>query len=239
MTSSPAAPGNTAADDVVAALGRLDTCVVSDALDSLGARGALTGLRPLWPGPGFCGRAHTVLLAARADVSAPSSGVHLGARAIEAAAPGDVIVVANAGRVDSGAWGGLLSVAAVRRGVAGVVIDGACRDVDEACELGLPVFARAATPVSARGRTVEVSTDEVVDVLGLPVSPGDVLLADSNGVVVVPWEQAGAVAAKAQDLNQRERAMFARLQEGETVSAVLDSRYESMLHEATDSHTRR
>ncbi|MDQ3529075.1 MAG: hypothetical protein M3425_03865 [Actinomycetota bacterium] len=200
-------------------------------MDALGLAGALEGIRTLTHGRRISGRIHTVRLghADQGDPSAPP--VHLGAKAIEACQPGDVIAVANDGRTDSGAWGGLLSVAAKLRGVAGVVIDGVCRDVDEASDLDFAVFACGATPLSARGRTVELATDQEVVLAGISARPGDFVVADGTGVVLVPAAHAEAVVTKAETLAHREQELLAKLHDGASVTTVLDHRYEHMLHD--------
>src|SRR5437867_10131613 len=107
-------------------------------MDRLGLSGAALGLQPLWPSPRTVGRAITVKL--KPARPGEQSHRHLGTAAIEAATPGDVIVVDNGGRTYAGSWGGILSVAAKHKGVAGVIADGACRDVDEARDLAFPVW---------------------------------------------------------------------------------------------------
>jgi regulator of RNase E activity RraA len=213
---------------------RLDTCVVSDALDALDSPGALAGgvvphLRPMWEGARLVGRAVTVLLA---PGPAAAPGPHLGSRAIESAGPGDVIVVANAGRTEMGSWGGLLCVAAAQRGVAGVVADGAIRDVDEARQLQFPAFALAATPRTARGRVHEEASNVTVDLGGIRVAPGDLITADGSGVVIVPWPSAQAVLEKAEGIFDRELRMAGLLREGAPPTEVLGRPYESMLGDA-------
>jgi 4-hydroxy-4-methyl-2-oxoglutarate aldolase len=211
---------------------RLDTCAVSDALDALDGRagGAIPHLRPMWEGARTVGRAVTVLLA---PGPAPAPGPHLGSRAIETANPGDVIVVANSGRTEMGAWGGLLCVAADQRGVAGVVADGAIRDVDEARQIQFPAFARAATPRTARGRVHEETCNVIVNLGGIRVAPGDLITADGSGVVVVPWTDAKAVLERAEGIFQRELKMASLLREGAPPTEVLGRAYESMLGDAT------
>jgi regulator of RNase E activity RraA len=214
--------------DLATRLARLDTCALSDALDVLGLAGVVSGLLPAWEGARLAGPAVTVKLApGLAD--ADHGRVHLGARAIEQARPGSVIVVDNGGRTEMGGWGGLLSLAAARSGVAGVVLDGACRDVDEARVLGFPVFARCAVPRTARRRVFEESTGHPVTLGGVSVSPGDFVLADGSGVVVVPRSRALDVIAEAERLNAREQEMAARLEAGEPAVIVLGHGYESMI----------
>jgi len=207
----------------------LDSCVVSDALDRLGLRQTVTGIAPLWACPRIAGPVRTVELRPLGAGEEAPPGPHLGARAIEASAPGDVVVVAHQGRGDSAGWGGLLSTAAVAAGIRGVLVDGACRDVDEALELRLPLYARSATSITARGRTVEVASGGPVDVAGVRVNEGDLVLADRSGVVFVPQQAADEVISLAEELAGEESRMRSALLGGAAVSAVLGRRYETML----------
>ena len=114
---------------------RLDACAVSDALDKLGLAGVVTGIPRLTTDRRISGRVVTVKL--EKDDGRPAASRHLGTTAIEAAQAGDVIVLEQRTGIDAACWGGNLSLAAQLRGVAGVVIDGPARDVDEARELRL------------------------------------------------------------------------------------------------------
>ena len=207
----------------------LDSCVVSDALDRLGLHQAVTGLAPMWACPRVAGPVRTVELRRLGAGETAPAGPHLGTRAIEASTPGDVVVVAHQGRSDSAGWGGLLSTAAVVAGIRGVLVDGACRDVDEAAELRLPLYARSATSVTARGRTVEAASGGPVDVAGVSVNEGDLVLADRSGVVFVPHQAAEEVISLAEELADEEAKMRSALLGGVAVSAVLGRRYETLL----------
>jgi 4-hydroxy-4-methyl-2-oxoglutarate aldolase len=215
-------------DELVERVRALDACVVSDALDALGLEGSVLGLFPIWEGARLVGRTVTVRLA-EGPTPSDVAPVHLGARGIEACGPGDVIVVDNGGRTGMGGWGGLLSLAASLRGVGGVVVDGACRDVDEARELGFAAFARSGIQRTARARVHEVSTGEPVSIVGVSVEPGDIVIADGSGVVFVPASRAAEVVEKAEALTAREAGMQRALRSGVTVSKVLSGDYEHML----------
>ncbi len=217
---------------LVSRLSELDTCMVSDALDALGLPGAVPGIHPMWHCGRTAGRVATVRLAAAATT--PSTGqppVHLGAHAIAAAEPGDVIVVDNRAGLETGGagWGGLLSLAAKLQGVAGVVVFGVCRDVDDVEAVGMPYYSNVATPRTARRRVVEVATNEPLDVDDTHIVPGDLVLADSSGVVFVSIDKAEEVLAKADELVAREAEMSAALRAGTTVTDVLAGNYETML----------
>ncbi len=216
-------------DGFSARLQRLDTCVVSDALDALGIMGVALGLSALTPTVRVAGRVITVELAP-AGSEKPSR--HLGTAAVMAAQPGDIILIAHNGRLDVAGWGGLLSQAAHSRGVAGVVIDGACRDVDEACALGLPIYARAAVPITARGRIVETAWNQPICFAGLDVAPGAYLLADRSGVVIIPEARAAEVIDLAERLARKEALMAAAIEQGEPITEVMSRNYETMLDDA-------
>jgi 4-hydroxy-4-methyl-2-oxoglutarate aldolase len=207
-------------------LAKLDSCSVSDALDKLGLVGAVTGLAALTVRRRVVGRAVTVKL------GAPMEGLpkrHLGAGAVMIAERGDIIVVEHRGRTDVSGWGGLLSRGAVMKGVSAVIVDGACRDLDEGVELDLPIYARAATPVTARGRVAEHSFNEPITIAGLAVRPGDLVIADGSGVVFVPADKAETVIAAAETIFAREQLMAADIERGRPIGEVMGADYEDML----------
>src|SRR5258708_12375339 len=106
---------------------------------------------------------------------------------------GTVIGVERHEREDAAGWGGILALAARMKGIEGVIVDGTCRDVDDSRDAGFPVYARAATPMTARGRIVEASMGEPIRVGDLLVHPGDYVIADWSGAVFVS-------AARAEDI---------------------------------------
>jgi len=216
-------------DDLIARLNGLDSCAVSDALDSLGLpNGAVTGIHRLSSDRRIVGRVRTVKLD-RAD--GRSSTRHLCTAAIEAASPGDIIVVEQRTGIDAASWGANLAIGAKMRDVAGVVIDGPARDIDECRELDFPVFARSHTARTARGRIVEVATSEPITVGDVTVSSGDYVVADASAVVFVAQNEIRRVVETAESIMQRERAMARRLREGTPVSQVMAASYERMLEE--------
>ena len=212
--------------DIAARLLALDTCAVSDALDKLGLPCAVIGVGALTGPARVAGKVVTTKLGAPLP-NLPKR--HLGAGAVMAAERGDVIVVEHRGRLDVSGWGGLLSRGAVRAGVAAVLIDGACRDIDESRALGLPVFARAAVPVTARGRIAEHSFQEPITFGNVAVKPGDYVFADGSGVVFVEQSRAEEIVATAEDIFAREAAMAAAIDRGEPIGEVMAGNYEDML----------
>ena len=152
------------------------------------------------------------------------STTHMGVNAIEAAKEGDVIVIDNGGRIDVNCWGGVLSTGAKYKGVSGVVIDGACRDLDECIEMGFPVYARATICATARGRVMEEATNVMVSFHGVQVRPGDIVMGDITGVVFIPQERLEDVVAKAETLLEKEEAMCRDIKSGMSMMEV-DKKY--------------
>lgn len=215
-------------------LGALDTPTVSDALDKLGLPGAVHGLVPFTVKQRIVGRVVTVTLGPAQD-KAPKS--HLGAGAIMAAQPGDIVVVQH-GRVDVSGWGGLLSRGAVAKGLSGVIIDGAFRDIDEARELGFPIYARGAVPITARGRIAEHAFNEPVMIADVMVHPGDYAIADSSGAVFIPASRIEEVLATAEGVFRREQLMARDIEAGRPIVDVMGTNYEDMLKQTEPGRDR-
>jgi 4-hydroxy-4-methyl-2-oxoglutarate aldolase len=116
--------------------------------------------------------------------------------AIRRARPGDVLLVDAGGSLERGLWGAILSTEAARRGIAGLVIDGAVRDCDEIAELRFPVFARGRNPSTPYSK-IHGHVGRAVTCGGLQVHPGDAVYADGDGVVVVPADDHEATAERA------------------------------------------
>ena len=189
----------------------LDTATVSDALDICGLPPGQGGLRPVWGRPRIAGFAATVELE---PLTGEHAGAHILTDAIAGAGAEDVMVIANDGRTDVSCWGGIVSIGAAMRSIRGVVADGACRDVGQARALGFPVFARGQVPVTARGRLQQKSTGAPVRLGQVTVRPGDVVLADEGGVVVIPRERAGEVLEAARGVRAREEQIEREVRAG-------------------------
>jgi 4-hydroxy-4-methyl-2-oxoglutarate aldolase len=204
----------------------LDSCAVSDALDKLGLKGSVTGLHRFSTLRRIAGRVLTVKLD-RAE--GRSSTRHLCTAAIEAANPGDIIVVEQSTGLDAASWGGNLALGAKMRSVAGVIVEGPARDIDDCIRLDFPVFARSHTSRTARGRIVEVATNEPITVGDVTVSPGDYAIADGSGVVFIAQSEVARVLQTAEAIMEREEAMAQALREGNPISKVMGANYETML----------
>jgi regulator of RNase E activity RraA len=172
---------------LVARLAALPAANIGDAMDRLGV--ADSGIQAIWPGARLAGPAFTVW--ARAG---DNQGIH---RALKAAQPGDVIVVAGQGDTSRALLGELIGERAISAGLVGFALDGAARDQEVLQEIGLPVFARATTPAGPY-KTGPSRIAVPVAFGGVPVMPGDIIIGDGDGVVVVPQDQADQIAEAAE-----------------------------------------
>jgi regulator of RNase E activity RraA len=217
--------------ELVRRLAWLDTTAVSDALEALGLPSGIGGLRAQWGSPRLAGVARTVALEPdRGDAPGP----HIAARAIAAAGAGDVVVVANGGRTDVSCWGGLLSLGSASRRLAGVVVDGVCRDVAEAEALRFPVFARGTIPRTARTRLRERAFGSTVMIAGVEVADGDLVVADASGVAFVPQAHAAQVIGRAEAVSAREAAIAEDIRDGASITeAMHDSRLAGQISTGT------
>ncbi len=213
-------------DVAVDRLRKIDTCAISDALDALGLKGTVVGLGSISVLRRIAGRVQTVKLG-RASPDIPKK--HLCSSAVDAAMPGDVIVVENKETDVAAGWGGILSTAAAVKGLSGVIVDGPARDADESRDVDFPVFARTATPFTARGRVSEHDWNVQIDIAGVEVNPGDLVLADGSGVVFVKKDEEKDVLDKAEEIQSKEAGMAAAVKAGKPVSDVMGGDYESML----------
>ena len=212
---------------IVERLQRLDTPAVSDALDRLDLPGRITHLRRLTTGQRIAGKVLTVKLGTGEALSGPPR--HLCTSAVEAANPGDILVIEQRSDVEAAGWGGILSNGAKVRGIAGIICDGPVRDVDESRDLDFPVFADRAIPTTARGRIVEEAFNAPVTVGDTTVTPGDYVLADGSGICFLTQDRAVEILEVAEMVARREALMTEAVLAGEPISQVMGADYEDML----------
>ena len=173
--------------------------------------GGCLGLRPVVMGHKIAGPAYTVRYV-------PTGTEKKGAGDFLDDVPaGSVVVIDNGGRTYATVWGDLMTRLAKRNGVAGTVIDGVCRDVDLIRELHYPMFTRGAFMVTGKGRMQLTSIQETVTVGEVSVRPGDFVIADDSGVLVVPQSRAEEVLRTAQNIAAREDRMKRMIDDGLTL----------------------
>jgi 4-hydroxy-4-methyl-2-oxoglutarate aldolase len=224
-------------DPYIDRLRALDICDLSDALDALGMAPAVTGLVATSVVRPIAGRAVTVQLAA-GSASSSAERKHLCTAAVEQAGVDDVIVVEQRTGIDAAGWGGILSRAARHRGIAGTIVDGPVRDVDEATGLDYPVYARSVTARTARGRIYEVACQVPIRIGDATLSPGDYIAADSSGCVILAAARIAEVLTRAEAILAKSQEMVAAVERGVPVSKVMGGEYESMLKGGNDKQRR-
>ena len=184
--------------------------------EALGKRGAMSSeIKPVWPDAKLCGSALTVEML-------PGDNL-LAHKALTMAEPGDVLVIDCGAYKEAGIWGEILTVAAIERGVAGLVTNGAVRDTVQIRQLGFPVFAGA---VSIKGTTKTTGgrINREIVIGGVCVAGGDMIVADADGVVVVGRGQAKRIVEKARERELAEAAVISRLKSGEQTMDILGFR---------------
>ncbi|WP_028658522.1 methyltransferase [Nocardioides insulae] len=191
----PSARPGSPAPETVERLRRLPVANIGDAMQRLGMVDA--GISPAWPGACLSGTAFTVWTRPGDNL-----GIH---QALEHVQPGDVIVVSGGGDESRALIGELIAGKAKIRGVAGFLLDGAVRDAEGLAEYDMPVFARVRTPAGPY-KDGPYALDVDVAVGGVVVRPGDIILGDADGVVVVPLESAELIATRAEAKQAAEQA---------------------------------
>lgn len=189
----------------------LDTTSVSDALDRLGITGGLIGIKPVVSGVTLCGPAFTVHYVPCGVVKGTVGDF------LDDVEPGQVVVIDNAGREYCTVWGDLMSLTASRKGVAGTVIDGVCRDINGIRELKYPIYTKGFYMVTGKDRVQVDAVNVPVAISGVQVKPGDIMLGDDTGVVVIPRERAADVLATAREIAEKEDVIVQEIKKGATL----------------------
>lgn len=169
-------------------------------------------IRPAWPGARVCGRAFTVVC-----TPGDNLGLH---QAVSLASPGDVLVATTSCHLAAGAWGEILTVAAQVRGIGGLVIDGAVRDIAAIAQLGFPIFSRGLAIGSCTKKHPGV-LGQPVDFGGVTVRAGDVVFGDADGLVILEQERVDEIFELASQRQGREAVIIDQLRAGKTTLEIL------------------
>jgi 4-hydroxy-4-methyl-2-oxoglutarate aldolase len=193
---------------------KLSSSVISDVLDGMGVRGQAmdTTIRPIQDDMKIMGIAATMLMADQYDYSKDTFTLQF--QVIDALKPGEVLMVCSNGSERAALWGELLSTAARHRGAKGVVIDGVARDIKLIREMNFSVFAAGINPISSKGRIIAVDHNCPVKMGGVTVHPGDLVVADLDGVVVVPGDRTEKVIERALEIVTSETKTRDELKKG-------------------------
>jgi 4-hydroxy-4-methyl-2-oxoglutarate aldolase len=194
-----------------AAFGAASSAQVADCMSRLGAMDV--GIKPIWPSPPIIGPALTVWCHAGDNLM-----LH---KALSLAVPGDIVVMNTQSNASNSGFGELLATSAVKIGVRGVIVDGTVRDADALQALKLPVYSRGLCPNGCnKDGAGEVGT--IIACGGVAVRPGDILIADRDGVTVVPLEDAAEVVKLVAAQLDREQKRLAEIEKGVLVRPEID-----------------
>jgi regulator of RNase E activity RraA len=200
---------------------RYGVCSISDAMDRLGVPCGLFGIKPIVRGKAICGPAFTVRYV--------PCGTEKGTVGdfLDDVQPGEVVVIDNAGRDYCTVWGGLMSHSASERKIEGTVIDGVCRDLGVIYERQYPIFTKGYYMATGKDRVEVDAVGAKVSVSGIQVKPGDILVGDDTGVVVVPQEILEDACEAAREIFEKEDAIGKGIEKG---MALRDARASVSYH---------
>ena len=177
---------------------KLDTSTISDALDKLGIVGQCLGIKSINPAWKIAGRAFTIKYGP-VDIEKGTVGDF-----IDDVTPGDIVVLDNQGRLDCTVWGDILTGVAKRRGIAGTVIDGVCRDTNRSLELDYPMFSVNRYMRTGKDRVQVDAVGGPISIANVRVRQGDIIVGDADGVVAIPKELEDKVLAIALEIEAAE-----------------------------------
>ena len=208
VAQASTAPKMSLEEEIVSLLRSVSSSNISDAMHR---KGAMRGIHPLIPGKKIVGKAITVQTFA-GDWAKP-------VEAIDMAGPGDVLVIYN-GSNSIAPWGGLATLSCKIRGIEGVVVDGAVRDLQEIRPMDYPLFSSDVVPNAGDPKGMGEINSEIV-CGGQTVRPGDYIVGDDSGVVVIPKERAYEIARRAKEVEKTENRLFEEISRGKTLSQVV------------------
>ena len=201
--------------ELIAAIKKMDTASISDAMDKLGIPCGLLGIQAVIRGNKICGEAFTVhYIPCGAEKGTVGDF-------IDDVEPGQVVVIDNGGRTYCTVWGDIMTFTAKAKGIEGTLIDGVCRDVNGIEELGYGIYTKGTYMVTGKERVTVDAVNVPVAVSGVQVRPGDIILGDDSGALVIPKERAEEVLNIAQHIEEVEQQIIAEVKKG---SSLKDAR---------------
>jgi 4-hydroxy-4-methyl-2-oxoglutarate aldolase len=209
-------------DQNVQRAAKLDTTALSDALDRVGIPGQCLGIKPLDYRFRLAGRAFTILYG---PASVPPGTV---GDFIDDVPKGSVIVIDNGARENATVWGDILTMVAHRRGIAGTVIDGACRDTHLSRELGYPIFSRSYSMRTGKDRVQVEAMNGPVNIGDARIIAGDILRGDADGVIAIPQAHENEVLTVAEEIDGVEEKIRQAVLDGMTLA---DARRQHKYHQ--------
>lgn len=194
--------------EIIERLKKLDTPSVSDAMDKLGITCGLHGIKPINQGSRMCGEAFTVHYIPCGEVKGTVGDF------LDDIEPGQVAVLDNGGRDYCTVWGDIMAWFASKKGIAGTVIDGVCRDLAVMRETGYAMFTKGYYMVTGKDRVEVDAVNVPISVSGVKVCPGDIIMGDESGVIVIPRNRAAEVVEIAENIEIKERQIIEMVKQG-------------------------
>lgn len=200
--------------ELISEMKKMDTASISDAMDKLGIHCGLLGIQAVVEGNKICGEAFTVHY-----IPCGMDKGNVG-DFIDDVEPGQVVVIDNGGRTYCTVWGDIMTYTAKTRGIEGTLIDGVCRDVNGIKELGYGIYTKGKYMVTGKERVTVDAVNVPVAISGVQVRPGDIILGDDSGALVVPKEKAEEVLALARHIEEVEQQIIAEVKSGSPLKAA-------------------
>ncbi len=200
--------------ELISEMKKMDTASISDAMDKLGIHCGLLGIQAVVEGNKICGEAFTVHY-----IPCGMDKGNVG-DFIDDVEPGKVVVIDNGGRTYCTVWGDIMTYTAKTRGIEGTLIDGVCRDVNGIKELGYGIYTKGKYMVTGKERVTVDAVNVPVAISGVQVRPGDIILGDDSGALVVPKEKAEEVLALARHIEEVEQQIIAEVKSGSPLKAA-------------------
>lgn len=195
-------------EEIIRQYRELDTPSVTDAMDRLGLTGGLLGIHGVVRGTKLCGQAFTVHYTACGQIHGTVGDF------LDDVESGEVVVIDNGGRLHCTVWGDIMAYCASSRGIAGTVIDGVCRDIPVIEELRYPIFTKGTYMVTGKDRVYVDAVNEPVAISNVQVLPGDLMLADDSGAVVIPFDHVESVLKAALEIEEKEQFIRDQIRAG-------------------------
>lgn len=197
--------------ELIERFSKLDTTCVSDAMDKIGIECSVYGIKPIQHGQKVCGTAFTVHYAPCGAVKDTVGDF------LDDVKAGQVIVIDNAGRDQCTVWGDIMAKTAKKMGISGTVIDGVCRDIPAIIECEYPVFSKGYYMRTGKDRVYADGVNVPVTLSDIQVYPGDIILGDDTGIVVIPQQRAEEVLAIAEKIDEKEQEILKMIEQGSTL----------------------
>ncbi|WP_297281274.1 RraA family protein [uncultured Anaerococcus sp.] len=198
-------------NNIIEQFRKMDTATVSDAMDKIGIECALLDVKPLSSDFKICGKAFTVSYIPCGTVKGTVGDF------IDDVKQGEVVVIDNNGRTDCTVWGDIMSTYSKQRNIEATVIDGVCRDVPTILDLEYPVFSKGYTMRTGKDRVEVESVNQDIQISGIRVKNGDIILGDASGVIAIPQEKAEEVYEIAKVIHEKESLIGEEIKNGSTL----------------------